>query len=136
MEFYLPKSAPAGSSYSEGRYLPRPLKQPVDSKIKGLVLSSIGQMFFNSVGALLSSSSTPKGVIDQIALLREELSDFPSKWAGRRRVVGRIAKKHQKSSVKKRDNGSPKQVRLCACAAQEGEIQEAAFSGHPKQSTP
>jgi len=101
MEFYLPKSAPVGNSYTEGRYLPRPLKQPVDSKIKRLVLSSIGQILFNSVGALLSSASAPKNVIDQIALLRDELSDFPSKWAGKRRMVGRIAKKQQRASGKK-----------------------------------
>lgn len=96
MEFYLTKTAPVGNSYPEGRYLPRPLKQLVDSKIKKLVMSSIGQILFNSVGALLSSVTVPKNVIDQIALLREELSEFPSRWAGKRRMVGRIAKKQRK----------------------------------------
>ncbi len=96
MEFYLNKSAPIGNSYAEDRHSSSLFRPPVASKINGFILPRIRRIFLYSDGALLSSESVPKSVIGQVARLRENLSEFPSKWAGKRRIVGRIAKKQQK----------------------------------------
>lgn len=66
-----------------------------NSRIKSSPLpSQVGKILSrsNSSGALLlSSNSSP--ILAQIAQLREELKEFPSQWAGRRRTVRKIGNK-------------------------------------------
>lgn len=84
------KPSPVNDSYAQNASLKE--KDVFKSKKKEPLLSQIGKILSSGDGALFSSENVPENVIDQVVHLREGLRNFPSRWAGKRRVVGRIVK--------------------------------------------
>ena len=84
------KPSPVSDSYAENASLKE--KGVSKSKKKEPLFPQIGKILSSGDGALFSSESVPENVIDQVTRLREGLRNFPSRWAGKRRVVGRIVK--------------------------------------------